>query len=95
MKIIIDEIYSKQALVDALHAGEVTVEFRKVNGEVRTMPCTLKETLMPLRPVTDSVPAKEPKKVNENTISVWCTDKQAWRSFRVDSVISYSTISAE
>ena len=26
------------------------------------------------------------KAENPNTISVWCTDKNAWRSFRIDSV---------
>ncbi len=96
MKIIIDEIYNKQDLIDALHRGEVIVEFKKVNGEVRSMPCTLRGDLMPPAPkIFEDAEPKSTRKHNDSILSVWCTDKQAWRSFRVDSVISYDTLTAE
>jgi hypothetical protein len=66
--------------------NECIVEFVKVNGEVRSMPCTLKPDLIP--PQQPLAEGKEPKKPNPNVTVVWCTDKKEWRSFRTDSLIS-------
>ena len=79
-----------------LHTGECVVKFTKVDGTVRTMPCTLNEALIPPPPVhitnTDNpidfpVPKRE-KKLNSDIMSVWCLDKKEWRSFRIANVIS-------
>ena len=71
----------KNILLEALTKHECTVTFTKVNGETRVMPCTLKEDLVP------KVEHKGTKKPNESVVSVWCTDKREWRSFRVDNVV--------
>jgi len=72
------------------HAN-VEVTFTKVDGTVRTMPCTLNEALLPvvvqITPTADTPPARV-KKFNPAVMSVFCTDKQEWRSFRVENVIS-------
>jgi hypothetical protein len=89
-------ITTREQLSDLLHTGECIVEFTKINGEVRTMPCTLNESLIPPPPVhetnTDNpidfpIPKKE-KKVNPDVLNVWCLDKKEWRSFRIANVIS-------
>lgn len=67
------------------HHRELVVEFTKVDGSVRTMPCTLHPDLLPQVVVTEGKKKKEPK---PEVMSVFCTDKQEWRSFRVDNVIS-------
>jgi hypothetical protein len=89
---------TREQLFELLHTGECVVEFTKVNGEVRSMPCTLKESLIPPQPVkvhitnTDNpIDFPKVKKENPATMSVWCTDKQAWRSFRVSNVTSVKT----
>jgi hypothetical protein len=80
---------TKEQIVEALKANVCDVTFTKVNGETRTMPCTLRADIVPAyerkKPVVES---EETIKVKETspTLSVWCTDKAAWRSFRVDSV---------
>jgi hypothetical protein len=87
---------TREHLSELLHTGECVVEFTKVNGEVRTMPCTLNESLIPTTPVhetnTDNpvdFPApKKVKKENPDVMSVWCLDKKEWRSFRIANVIS-------
>lgn len=71
----------------ALHAGEVVVEFTKVNGELRRMPCTLMESKLPAV-VAKPTKSGAPRAVSTETARVFCTDKQEWRSFRYDSVIS-------
>jgi hypothetical protein len=89
---------TREQLSDLLHTGECVVEFTKVNGEVRSMPCTLKAEFIP-----DPIPAphftntdnpidfptpKREKKVNPDIMNVWCLDKKEWRSFRIANVIS-------
>jgi hypothetical protein len=78
---------TREQLSDLLHSGECVVEFTKVNGELRTMPCTLKAELIPPAPVVEGKVVKE-KKPNLDTMSVWCLDKKEWRSFRIANVIS-------
>jgi acyl-ACP thioesterase len=75
---------SKEEIVAALKANVCTVTFTKVNGETRTMLCTLKEDIVPV--YERKTPVKEANVKESATLSVWCTDKSAWRSFRVDSV---------
>jgi hypothetical protein len=78
---------TREQLTELLHTGECVVEFTKVNGELRTMPCTLKAELIPPAPVVEGKTPKE-KKPNPDVLSVWCLDKKEWRSFRVANVIS-------
>ena len=80
------------------HAN-VEVTFKKVDGEIRTMPCTLNEALIPQpvhitntdNPIDFPKPKKE-KKFNPAVFSVFCTDKQEWRSFRIENLISVKAI---
>ena len=61
------------------------VTFTKVDGTVRTMTCTLRTDAMP--PVALQEHHKT-KLYKPETLSVFCTDKQQWRSFRVANVQS-------
>ncbi len=80
------ELYeiNQEQIIEALKANVCEVTFTKVNGEVRVMPCTLKEDVVPV--YERKTPVKEATTKESATLSVWCTDKGAWRSFRVDSV---------
>jgi hypothetical protein len=75
---------TKEEIVEALKANVCEVTFTKVNGETRTMPCTLRADIVPA--YERKTPVKEATAKESATLSVWCIDKQAWRSFRVDSV---------
>jgi hypothetical protein len=80
----------REELITALKNNVCTVTFTKVNGEVRVMPCTLKEELIPaVKAVKEAVVPDATIAVDtvlKPAISVWCTDASAWRSFRFDSV---------
>jgi hypothetical protein len=71
--------------------AHVEVTFTKVDGTVRTMPCTLNEAMLPkveqITPGPDTPPPRV-KKFNPAVMSVFCTDKGEWRSFRIENVIS-------
>jgi hypothetical protein len=82
--------FTREQLSELLHTSECVVEFTKVNGEVRSMPCTLKAELIPSAPVKVLAEGEVPKVKKENLdiMSVWCLDKREWRSFRIANVIS-------
>jgi hypothetical protein len=82
---------TRDQLSALLSTGECVVEFTKVNGEVRTMPCTLDPLLVPPAPepkVLAEGEVPKVKKENPDVMSVWCLDKKEWRSFRIANVIS-------
>jgi len=66
-----------------LHNGVYEITFTKVNGESRTMPCTLDSSLLPPQPLKEF---HETRLYKPETLSVWCVDKSEWRSFRVANV---------
>lgn len=77
---------NRNILLEALKHNLCEVTFTKVNGEVRTMPCTLREDIIPKPPTDVASKSTIKRHENQNIVSVWCTDKNAWRSFRVDNV---------
>lgn len=77
----------RDLIAQKLREGEAVVEFRKVDGSIRSMPCTLSDKLLPQRDTVRS----STKPNNLSVLSVWCTDKHEWRSFRVENVISLIT----
>ena len=84
-------IITPEALHTLLLENECVVEFTKVNGEVRSMPCTLDSRIVPPAPepkVLAQGEVPKVKKENPNVMNVWCLDKKEWRSFRIANVIS-------
>ena len=77
----------RNILLEALKNHVCTVTFTKVNGETRVMPCTLREDVVPKPPVEVASKSVVKRHENQNIVSVWCTDKREWRSFRVDNVV--------
>ena len=78
-----------QWLRNLLKSGTYNITFTKVNGEQRTMPCTLEPTKLPPAPVKEAAT----KARKDDTLSVWCLDKQEWRSFKVMNVIEITEYS--
>jgi hypothetical protein len=68
---------------ELLYEGVYDITFTKVNGDVRTMPCTLDSALLPPEPLKEF---HETRVYKPETLSVWCLDKMEWRSFRVANV---------
>ena len=66
-----------------LYNGVYEITFTKVNGEPRTMPCTLDSSLLPPQPLKEF---HQTRLYKPETLSVWCVDKSEWRSFRVANV---------
>jgi hypothetical protein len=77
---------TKQELTEQLLTGVYNVTFTKVDGTERTMPCTLKEDILPPAKQEDRLSQKKVRAINDEVLVVYCTDKNEWRSFRVANV---------
>lgn len=75
---------NKKELVDMLKTKIVKLEFVKQNGKLRTMDATLLATDEEKTPTDDLIAG--------NALSVFDTAKQAWRSFRWDSLKSVQNV---
>ena len=85
----INEIYSYKTMKGELNEGICEVTFTKKNGEERVMPCTLNFEHIP----EENHPKGNGAQHNsQDTIAVWCMDKEAWRSFRIDSVTKFERL---
>ncbi len=76
----------RKELIAMLKQGVYNVTFTKVNGEERTMSCTLLESMLPPARAEDPITQKKVRELNEKVVAVWCVDKKSFRSFRVDNV---------
>ena len=85
-----DRSERRAQLTEMLIQGIVEVTFTKVNGESRTMPCTLRPGMVPPAKAEDPASQKRVRELNEEVMVAWCTDKAEWRSFSLDNVISVS-----
>ena len=77
-------------MIEALKERECRVIFTKINGEERNMVCTLMEDVLPPAKKDEPLTQKKVRAVNENTIVAWDVNKEAFRSFRVENVVSFT-----
>lgn len=80
---------TRTEMIEQLTKGKCRVIFKKVNGEERNMVCTLNEDIVPPAKKDDPITQKKVRSVNEEVIPVWDVNKEGWRAFRVDNVISF------
>lgn len=80
----------KNSLSHLLKSHICEVTFAKVDGTIRTMPCTLQESILPPAVPKETAASRA---VNEANISVWCTDRNEWRSFKTANVIEVKILS--
>lgn len=73
----------RQELTEVLRNNLCEITFTKIDGSIRIMPCTLKEGVVPVYQAKEGAVIK---KTNDENLSVWCTDKSQWRSFKVANV---------
>jgi hypothetical protein len=81
---------NRQEMIEELIQRDCRVIFKKVNGEERTMKCTLHADVVPATKKDDPISQKAVRAISEETIVAWDVDKDAWRSFRVENVVSFS-----
>lgn len=74
------------SVIEYLRANIVNVRFEKADGTMRDMMCTLNEKYLPAqKDLEEAIQEKEP---NKEVVAVWDLEKESWRSFRLDRVVS-------
>ena len=79
---------TREEMVASLKENTCRVIFKKVDGSIRQMTCTLQTDQLPLteeRRASESIS----RTVSPEVIPVWDLGKEAWRSFRVASIIDF------
>ena len=71
-------------IVKVLSNGIHTITFTKVDGTERSMPCTLDPAILPHIELKEE--KSVPRKLNMDTLRVFVTDIQEWRSFRIENL---------
>ena len=84
-----DLLLNRDDMINELRKRDCRVIFKKANGEERDMVCTLREDVIPAS-TTDNNTNKEMTGYSDTAIRVIDVNKGEWRSFRVDSVVSFS-----
>ena len=74
--------FNKNLIVEKAKNGVITVRFTKVNGDERTMKCTLLTEYLPNQTDIEDTTTR----INDNVLAVLDVEANGWRSFRVDSV---------
>lgn len=88
------QMMNRHDLQQILVGTAATVVFTKADGTQRAMNCTL---LPEYLPAGSGVAGQQllTEQSNSNTMTVWDLDNNAWRSFRIDTVQSISTLTNE
>ena len=87
----------KSEMKELLKSNICEVVFTKVDGTERTMRATLKPDVITFMEDTlavkkeDDTP-KRTRKANDNVVSCYDIEKAGWRSFKVDSVKSFTVV---
>ena len=80
---------TKDELKDTLKENVLQIVFKKVDGSEREMTCTLRPDLMGKYEPKDPTRKKAEK---EDVLPVWDLHENAFRSFRIESLIKYRTL---
>lgn len=79
-------IPTREALLTLLSNELVEVTFDKLNGDERTMICTLNKEYLPKPEKEDPLSQTKIRNLEEKSIVVWDNTAQGWRSFRYDRI---------
>lgn len=78
-------MYDKNELKSKLTGCVANITFTKKDGTERKMVATLMAEYLP-NVISEEQVAHVPRVQSDEVLAVWDLDKQAWRSFRLDSI---------
>ena len=81
---------TRDAVSAILSSDVANVTFTKSDGSERVMKCTLVDEYIPSPEL--NLARTSTRKVNEAVLPVWDIDKNAWRSFRIDSITAIQVV---
>ena len=79
---------TRQELLELLRDKIVSITFDKLNGDERTMRCTLIPEVLPKADKEDKLSQTRVRNLEDAVFVVWSLEANAWRSFRYDRLKS-------
>jgi hypothetical protein len=83
-------IPTREELVKLLSEEVVDITFDKLNGDERTMKCSLIPSMLPVAQRDDKLSQTKIRNLEEKVVVVWMVDsvdgKSGWRSMRYDRI---------
>jgi len=84
---------TKAELKTLLKKEILNIKFKKINGTERLLCCSLKTDLLPSQENNHNPKEKKQNRTeNEDVLSVWDLENKAFRSFRINSIIDYCSV---
>lgn len=87
------KLLKQDEIITQLKMQTVNIEFMKKDGTRRKMTCTLMPEMLPAQ--IDLEELVNTRKGNPEILAVFDTDKDEWRSFRWDSLLSVNGVTVE
>lgn len=87
------KLLKQDEIINQLKMQTVNIEFMKKDGTRRKMTCTLMPEMLPAQ--VDLEELINTRKGNPDILAVFDTDKDEWRSFRWDSLLSVNGVAVE
>jgi hypothetical protein len=85
-------IPTREELMELLQKEVAVVTFKKLNGDERTMPCTLLSAFLPPAKKDDAITQKKVREISDKVCAVWAIESKGFRSFRYDRVTNVEVI---
>jgi len=79
-------IPTREELMEMLHKEVLEITFLKLDGDERTMPCTLIPSYLPPAKKDAPLTQKKVREISDKVVAVWALESNAFRSFRYDRV---------
>lgn len=101
MELKLDQLIPLKAITKSiLLNGVVEVVFEKVDGSIRVLQSTLNtakiSSVTGIAPDTEHTKEDKPKRKESNeVVSVFEVNEKAWKSFKLDKLISINTVKVE
>jgi|TARA_B110000908_G_C10248207_1_gene450162 hypothetical protein len=80
-------VIERNTLEQQLKENIMEVTFNKINGDKRIMSCTLSKNVLPPATKKDPITQEKIRKINEEVMSVWDTNANGFRSFRMANIV--------
>ena len=83
--------FTREEIISQLQTSVCEIFFKKKNGAIREMICTLDPSRAPGLQLGRISEASNPanRTISPTVVPVWDIEKMAWRSFRINSVIFF------
>lgn len=87
-------VIEREELQALLQEKVMEVTFTKINGDKRIMECTLQASVLPPAKKDEPITQKKVRAINPEVMSVWDTNANGFRSFRMANILEVKEATA-